>query len=618
MNNKVNRRPIRAIAALLLGLLVATTIHAARGRRIAIDSFPFNWQNEIVVAFDDDADGGNHRTPDPVEPPGDPQPEPVLAPIPLPAGMTLNIGGQTFNRVWINENGFVSFTENVGGTVTGEPEQFQAPGPASFEAVIGNVIAPFYADAVTRPPATDPFVGSCHENGASQGEDCDVTYAMLVPQSQPPNPPPPYDRGMRITWGFGQSGGDPGGLAQNGGADPTLRNRFQLKLIDQSGEFEDGDFDIEFNYNSLRWETGTTLVGLKMGDAVMDFSKFYESFRVDVDLMGPLPANHVCFGNQADTNPPAAPSFDRNRPLPCNIITIEVRGGVPRLAAYTANVSVELRRGSTGTLNSAVNFPVDVVISNGNDDPATNVTATIQLPNETTIASAPQGVTCTPGTGSSRCTFGTFPPNDVRSFTLLLRSMQDGPRTYSARVEADQYDFDATRDNSTLPLTLAPSADLSITGCTAPASVQQNSSATVTCTVRNSGPQTASGVALDIDLPSIVTFGSGNGCTASGTRITCSAPGSLAANTTTTFSATLNAVSAGTASLAVTVRATENDPVANNNAGSGFTISAPVVQPPQPQPSGGGGGGFAPALLTLLLLLHFTRRKYGLPRRRSS
>jgi hypothetical protein len=123
---------------------------------------------------------------------------------------------------------------------------------------------------------------------------------------------------------------------------------------------------------------------------------------------------------------------------------------------------------------------------------------------------------------------------------------------------------------------------------------------TVQCNVINNGPRTATGAVIQTaDLPAMLTFASAaSGCSLSGAHVTCP-PDTLPSGATKTFSMTLNAVSSGTASIAGSIDADQDDPVVSNNLGTAsITVSAP---PPPPAKSGGGSLSMW-LLLTLALL----------------
>lgn len=609
-----NRRLIARTIALTLGLFAAT-LYAERGRRVAIDDQPepLHWDGEYAVEFEGDSEGGNGWNfvppPPPPDPPGLPPPPPPPPPpaaVDLPSGMVLRVGTKEFNQIWINANGFVSLTLNNVGT----PLTFAELGAATSLAALPEdvaLIAPFYADAATRTPASDCPSRPQQQPARSESLECDVVYALLDeaepgppdPQIDPPLPVPSFWKGMRVTWGFGGTEG--GGLLQQGSTDTNAKNRFQLKLIDRSGGGKDDkkDFDIQFNYNDLLWQSDNTHVGMKVGGFTMDFGRLLKSksFRTKYkdDCDGP---------SQPD------PLFDPSIPFGCNSITIQVRAPdyIPKLATYTADVSMQLLAGArapgAGPLHTTETFPLEVRISNGNDQPATNVTATLQLPSDTTIVSTPAGVTCAPDIDSATCTFGSIAAGvTLKPFSLNLHSTQAGKRDYRAVVSADQYDFNETNNiSNTVSLDLAESTDLDVTGCTAsPGSVTASSTVTVQCTITNHGPQTATGVSIvTSDLPAVLTFAPSAGCAPSGARVVCS-PGTLASGATTTVSVRLNAVSAGSANVSATIDGDQDDLAPDNNSKS---TSIAVSQ----QTKENNGGALSEWLLLALSLLAAARR----------
>jgi hypothetical protein len=128
-------------------------------------------------------------------------------------GFTLNFFGAAYNQVFVNNNGNITF-DNALSTFT----------PFGLLNTNTKIIAPFFADVDTAISGSLP-----------------VTYG-------------PGTVGARPAWGVNwvhvacfatPSGG---------------YNSFQLILIDRS-DIGAGDFDIEFNYQTLVWDTGTASGG---------------------------------------------------------------------------------------------------------------------------------------------------------------------------------------------------------------------------------------------------------------------------------------------------------------------------------------------------------------------
>jgi hypothetical protein len=131
----------------------------------------------------------------------------------VPLGFTLNFFGSSFSGVFVNNNGNVTFDEAL--------REFT---PFGFTNTGRVIIAPFFADVDTRVGNVVTFGGGALEGRPAFG----------------------------VTW--------PGVGCFNRNA--AVLNFFQLVLVDRS-DIGAGDFDMEFNYDSIQWEAGQ----LSGGDA---------------------------------------------------------------------------------------------------------------------------------------------------------------------------------------------------------------------------------------------------------------------------------------------------------------------------------------------------------------
>ncbi|HEV2988278.1 MAG TPA: nidogen-like domain-containing protein [Candidatus Angelobacter sp.] len=123
-----------------------------------------------------------------------------------PLGFPINFFGQTFSALFVNDNGNITFDQPL--------SEFT---PFDLKTTHRVLIAPFFADVDTR-------VGN------------QVTYGPSTVDRHP---------AFGVTWpGVGC-------FAVN----ISVLDFFQVLLIDRS-DSAPGDFDIEFNYNSIQWETG--------------------------------------------------------------------------------------------------------------------------------------------------------------------------------------------------------------------------------------------------------------------------------------------------------------------------------------------------------------------------
>jgi hypothetical protein len=130
----------------------------------------------------------------------------------------INFFGNTFNSLWVNNNGNVTFTGPL-STFTPEP----------ILSTATPIIAPFWADVDTR--------------GAGSGQ---AQYGPISAGATEVG----GHQAFCVNWvnvGYFASHTD-------------KLNSFQLVLIDRS-DTGSGNFDIEFNYNQVQWETGDASSG---------------------------------------------------------------------------------------------------------------------------------------------------------------------------------------------------------------------------------------------------------------------------------------------------------------------------------------------------------------------
>lgn len=154
---------------------------------------------------------------------------------------------------------------------------------------------------------------------------------------------------------------------------------------------------------------------------------------------------------------------------------------------------------------------------------------------------------------------------------------------------------DSTVYNSaTIPFTVvAASADLSISNTASPSPVTVGSSITYTIQVNNNGPDVATNVVVNDDLPNSITFisctSTNNGvCSGSGNNRTISIS-SIAPGTSTTITLAANLTSSATVSSSisntVTVSSQVYDPIIANNSASVKTLVIANVGPGMPIPT---------------------------------
>lgn len=131
-------------------------------------------------------------------------------------GFSANFFGTTYTQLYVNNNGNVTFDAPL-ATFT----------PFDLTSTGRVIIAPFFGDVDTRAPGSDVVA---------------------------------YGYGVGVVEGRAAFGVNWIDVGYFGIHDDKL-NSFQLVLIDRS-DVSPGDFDIEFNYDQIQWETGDASGGV--------------------------------------------------------------------------------------------------------------------------------------------------------------------------------------------------------------------------------------------------------------------------------------------------------------------------------------------------------------------
>ena len=132
-------------------------------------------------------------------------------PAPVNIGFDVNFFGTTYSHCYVNNNGNITFDQPLFNYT-----------PFDLGTLNRIMIAPFWADVDTSNP------------------DSGLTCFSEFPEDADGHP------AFGVTWrGVGYFY-----MAMD------KNDSFQMLLIDRSSDFNPGDFDIEFNYNQIQWETG--------------------------------------------------------------------------------------------------------------------------------------------------------------------------------------------------------------------------------------------------------------------------------------------------------------------------------------------------------------------------
>jgi uncharacterized repeat protein (TIGR01451 family) len=310
---------------------------------------------------------------------------------------------------------------------------------------------------------------------------------------------------------------------------------------------------------------------------------------------------------------------------PSDVLVGTGRNGIFKM---TVAPDLALSLQTSGSLVYGYPFTYQYKARNKGPYDATGVHVVVNLPGgiQNPSVTSSDG-TCTVSSGVADCTVPV-----LRTGAAFTASISAVAPTVAAAVQisgnltGDQPDADGT-DNSILTQTqVSDGADLSV-AANAPASAQTGQPISFSFTVTNSGPGSASGVALTYQAGAGTTVSaaspSAGSCTISSSGLVSCRLGDLAAGKSTTVAVTATTVAAGTVTATATVVSDTPDPLTANGAvSSSISVSASASgggssgttgggSGTDNGDKGGGGGGWVEPYLLLMLSLALIVRHAG-------
>ncbi len=361
-----------------------------------------------------------------------------------------------YNQLFLNNNGNVTFDAAL-STFT----------PFDLSTANRVIIAPFFADVDTR-------------NGNP------VTY------------------GTGTVDGHAAFGVNWPGVACFDQIDSVL-NRFQMILIDRS-DVAAGDFDVEFNYDQIQWETGTASGGngtcLGGNSARVGYSDGTPANTFE------LPGSAVN-GAFLDSNLQTGLVHNSLNTTQLGRYIFAVRSGQPRTpTTLTTSLTGATQSGATITVPTATAVTDAATLSGANAATADGTVTYTVYSDATCSAAEANG-------GTKTVTGGSVPLSDPVTFT------SPGTHYWQASYSGDDANSTSTSTCGDEVETVIPPLVTSITGTPDPVTAGDNVKYTVTVT--NNGASAVSGVQLTDTLPATTTLVSAvaaGGC--SGTApVTC-------------------------------------------------------------------------------------------------
>lgn len=382
-----------------------------------------------------------------------------------PIGFPINFFGQTFTTTFVNNNGNITLEAPL-GTYT----------PFPINTTAEKIIAPFFADVDTRNA----------QSGLTR-------YGPGLVNGLP---------AWGVTWidvGYYASKID-------------KKNSFQLVLINMAPVTGvSGDFDIEFNYDKVQWETGEAsggVGGLGGNSARVGYSNGTTSPGTFLELPGSAQNGAFLDGNQSTglirrSLPPGSVPLGRYR--------FQVRNGLPVVADLRVTGTDSPDPWSSGPLTYT--FTVEH-LGDGNpntvsDPVATGVRLVDVLPANIGFVSVSPAGTCvyTANNRTITCNVGSLTPGGTFTATVVTQPTAAGGTFLVNTGVVTGNEADPDPANNTFNVRTNPNdPDASITPCNPalnPPGVTEGAQCTFTVAISTSSP-----------LPITVSYAVGGGGTA--------------------------------------------------------------------------------------------------------
>jgi uncharacterized repeat protein (TIGR01451 family) len=252
--------------------------------------------------------------------------------------------------------------------------------------------------------------------------------------------------------------------------------------------------------------------------------------------------------------------------------------------AVAADLAITKTSTPATTVNAGQPFTYTLAVTNNGPAPATSVSVSDTLPAGVGFVDATgTGWTCSQTAGTVTCTMATLAVGAASPITITVTAPNDAAvLSNTATVSSATTDPTPANNTSTVTLTVAPVADLSITKTSAPAgSVNAGQNVTYTLQVNNAGPSTATSVSVTDTLPPTAQFVSAGGagwtCVPSAGAVTCTMA-ALAVGPASPITVIVTAPNTATAlTNTATVSSATTDPVPANNTSTNLVTTVAIA-----------------------------------------
>ena len=249
---------------------------------------------------------------------------------------------------------------------------------------------------------------------------------------------------------------------------------------------------------------------------------------------------------------------------------------VTDVAEAAADLAVT-KSDSSDPVAPGASFDYLLEVTNNGPDPAVAAQLTDNLPADVTVNSIPAN--CSQTASTITCDLGDLAVSEVVNLTFSVTAPgMETTLTNAVSVESDTNDPNLANNSATEqtvveanPNPAPDAADVSLTKTDAMDPVIVGSTVTYTLTISNGGPDTATAVTVNDNLPDslsdVTATPSSGSCNVSGDQVTCLL-GDMPASTQETVSISGTATEAGTILNTANVTSSTNDPDTGNNSDS--------------------------------------------------
>jgi len=317
-------------------------------------------------------------------------------------GLGLNFFGKIYTGLYVNNNGNVTFDTPCSEY---SPTGLTTPLVCTNETSSTAIIAPFWADVDTRG------------NGSGL-----VTYGTGTVNGF---------NAFGVNWiNVGYY------IAQTNKLDS-----FQLVLIDRH-DVAPGDFDIEFNYGKIQWETGDASGGVNGlgGDSA---HAGYSNGTGDAGTFFELPGSGMN-GALLDSNTTTGLISGGNGSA-LSRLGFQVRAG--HVIQHGADVGITLTH-TPEPVHIGNQLTLHAALLNGGPDQATAVTVTDNLPSNVSFVSATASVGSCTGTTHVSCSLGDLASAATATVTIVVTVNSGSTVSDTAEVSATTTDPNSSNNTS--------------------------------------------------------------------------------------------------------------------------------------------------------------------------